>query len=202
MSEGEQALDLRSSFSKAWQSVKQPDLDGENPHFHSRYATLANMQSRIREACAANGIAYTQSLIVKDGGQSEIASAVVGGAERMELSRYPISLAQNPQSNGSLMTYIKRQLCGIDWGICGDEDDDANAASGNGVTTFDLYRDALTRAKARGVPIKDAMAYVESVVPKPRDEYGDFEIRCAVLLVDSMRAPGKPPEEDGEEVSF
>ena len=49
--------------------------------------------------------------------------------------------------------------------------------------------------------MNDAMAYVESVIPKPRDEYGDFEIRCAVLLVDSMKAPEKPPE-DGEEVSF
>lgn len=201
MSEEEQALDLRSAFSKAWQSVKQPDLDGENPHFHSKYATLANMQSRIRDACAANGIAYTQSLIVKESGQSEIVSAVVGGAERIELSRYPIALAQNPQSNGSLMTYIKRQLCGIDWGICGDEDDDGNTASDNGRAPFDLYRAALQRAKNRGVPIKDAMAYVESVIPKPRDEYGDFEIRCAVLLVDSMKAPEKPPE-DGEEVSF
>ena len=66
---------------------------------------------------------------------------------------------------------------------------------------FDLYRDALQRAKGRGVSVNDAMAYVESVIPKPRDEYGDFEIRCAVLLVDSMKAPEKPPE-DGEEVSF
>ena len=66
---------------------------------------------------------------------------------------------------------------------------------------FDMYRDALARAKERGVSVKDAMAYVESVIPKPREEYGDFEIRCAVLLVDSMRAPEKPPE-DGEEVSF
>lgn len=201
MSEGEQALDLRSAFSKAWQSVKQPDLDGENPHFHSKYATLANMQSRIRDACAANGIAYTQSLIAKEGGRSEIVSAVVGGAERMELSRYPIALTQNPQSNGSLMTYIKRQLCGIDWGICGDEDDDGNTASGNAKAPFDLYRDALQRAKERGISVNDAMAYVEGVIPKPREEYGDFEIRCAVLLVDSMKAPGKPPE-DGEEVSF
>lgn len=67
---------------------------------------------------------------------------------------------------------------------------------------FDLYRDALQRAKQRGIPVSDAMAYVEGVIPKPRDQYGDFEVRCAVLLVDSMRAPGRPPEEDGEEVSF
>ena len=201
MSGEERAFDLQSAFSRAWQAVKQPDLDGENPHFHSKYATLANMQGRIRDACAANGIAYTQALVINESRQSEIVSAVVGGSERMEMSRYPISLASSPQSNGSLMTYVKRQLCGIDWGICGDEDDDGNTASGNVKAPFDMYRDALTRAKARGVAVKDAMAYVEGVIPKPRDEYGDFEIRCATLLVDSMKAPEKPPD-DGEEVSF
>ena len=45
--------------------------------------------------------------------------------------------------------------------------------------------------------VSDAMEFVESIIPRPREEYEELEIRCAVMLVDSMQPPEKPdgPEE-------
>ena len=59
---------------------------------------------------------------------------------------------------------------------------------------FDLYRDALERAKRRGVSVSDAMEFVESIIPRPREEYEELEIKCAVMLVDSMQPPEQPDE--------
>ena len=49
---------LQERYAAAWCDVKQPELDGANPHYKSRYATLAAVQGCIRKACAKHGIAY------------------------------------------------------------------------------------------------------------------------------------------------
>lgn len=119
---------LTAAYAKAWAEIKQPDLDGSNPHFKSKYATLASTQACIRKACADNGIAYVQRVSLTEGG-AVLVSEVVGAGETLHLSDYPVQFVPNPQSNGSMLTYAKRQLCCIDWGVCGDEDDDGNAAA-------------------------------------------------------------------------
>lgn len=119
---------LQAAYAKAWAEIKQPELDGSNPHFRSKYATLASTQACIRKACADNGIAYVQRVSLTEGG-AVLVSEVVGACGSLHLSDYPVQFVPNPQSNGSMLTYAKRQLCCIDWGVCGDEDDDGNAAA-------------------------------------------------------------------------
>lgn len=60
---------------------------------------------------------------------------------------------------------------------------------------FDKYRAALTRAKERGVPIKDAMDEVERQIAKPREEYTVDDLARAVEIVDSMEAAPLEPND-------
>lgn len=119
---------LMEGYAKALNAVRNPRMDGENPHFRSKYATLPEVQRRIREACCEVGIAYAQSMSLSDGA-TVLESRVVGGEGELALSVFPVSLPPNPQQAGSALTYAKRQLACIDWGISGDDDDDANGAA-------------------------------------------------------------------------
>ena len=117
-------------YVEAWNAVENPPLDKINPHFKNKYASLAATLDAIRKACKPLGIAYRQSLVRLEDGRRAFRSAVITDAgEVMELSEFPVETPPNPQSFGSNLTYAKRQQAQADWGIVGDEDDDAEAAS-------------------------------------------------------------------------
>ena len=147
---------LQERYAAAWCDVKQPELDGANPHYRSRYATLAAVQGCIRKACAKHGIAYAQRVKLENG-EAVLVSEVVGAGDALHLSDYPVQFVPNPQSNGSMLTYAKRQLASIDWGICGDEDDDGQNAAlpprqvprQPPQNQMDKYRAALVAALSR-----------------------------------------------------
>lgn len=122
---------LNERFVAAWGDMKNPELDGENPHFHNKYATLKSTLGVIREACAKHGIAYVQTLTPADGGYVLVSSVVAGDGESMSRSVFPVETPPNPQTFGSGLTYAKRQQAQADWGITGEPDDDANAAAGD-----------------------------------------------------------------------
>lgn len=196
---------LQERYAAAWCDVKQPELDGANPHYKSRYATLAAVQGCIRKACAKHGIAYAQRVKLENG-EAVLVSEVVGAGDALHLSDYPVQFVPNPQSNGSMLTYAKRQLASIDWGICGDEDDDGQNAAlpprqvprQPPQNQMDKYRAALVRAKSRGVTVHDAMEHVGAAIGKPPESFSLGDIEEAVRLVDSMQ----PHAPEGEVETF
>lgn len=123
-----QATTTEQRFVAAWGDVKNPELDGKNPHFNNRYATLKSTLGVIREACKANGIAYMQRLERSEYGYM-LKSSVSDGSHSMDMSEFPMETPPNPQSFGSNLTYTKRQQAQADWCITGEEDDDGNAAA-------------------------------------------------------------------------
>ena len=196
---------LQERYAAAWCDVKQPELDGTNPHYKSRYATLAAVQGCIRKACAKHGIAYAQRVKLENG-EAVLVSEVVGAGDALHLSDYPVQFVPNPQSNGSMLTYAKRQLASIDWGICGDEDDDGQNAAlpprqgqrQPPQNQMDKYRAALVRAKSRGVTVHDAMEHVSAAIGKQPESFSLGDIEEAVRLVDSMQ----PHAPEGEVETF
>lgn len=111
-------------YADAWSKVQNPPMDSENPHFGNSFASLKSTLGAVREACEKAGIAY---VIVMNGQQLE--SFVTDGKDRYELSTFPLLPMGNPQQVGSQLTYAKRQIAQLDWGIVGEPDDDAEAAS-------------------------------------------------------------------------
>ncbi len=127
----EPARSLQERFVAAWGEMGNPELDGENPHFHNKYATLKSTLGVIREACARHGIAYIQTLTPVENGYVLKSAVVAGDGESMERSIFPVETPPNPQTFGSGLTYAKRQQAQADWGITGEHDDDANQAAGD-----------------------------------------------------------------------
>ena len=121
---------VQQRYVSAWSEIENPPLDGVNPHFRNRYATLKATLEAVRKACKDNGMAYVQKLVrTEDGGRALRSSLLTDAGEVMELSDFPVEAPPNPQSFGSNLTYAKRQQAQADWGIVGEEDDDGEAAA-------------------------------------------------------------------------
>jgi hypothetical protein len=106
-----------------WQAKKpQIDLDGSNPHFKSKYATLSNIINKVKPALEDCGLTFTQ--IVSDG--KIITMLLHPESEGYLISERPLPDFGKVQDEGSFITYQKRyQLCAM-LGVAGEDDNDGN----------------------------------------------------------------------------
>lgn len=124
-------VSIEARFAAAWADCENPPLDSSNPHFRTRFASLKATLDVIRAACTKHGLAYRQSIQAPTDGTPPllISSLIDADGNTMPLGALIVDRPANPQAFGSNLTYAKRQLAQVDWGITGDPDDDANAAA-------------------------------------------------------------------------
>lgn len=121
---------INAKFVRAYAEMANPPLDSVNPHFRNRFASLKATLKVIRDACKPQGIAYIQT--IHYGEPTNIITSFVldeDSGDKIALSTFPLVFPADPQKRGSELTYAKRQLAQADWGLVGDPDDDAEAAS-------------------------------------------------------------------------
>src|SRR5262245_35315108 len=97
-----------------------------NPFFKSKYATLSTILSAIKGPLQQAGLAFTQFPT----GENELTSLLIhpDSGEWFE-GTFKMTPAKNdPQGQGSVITYQRRYALGAILGLNIDEDDDGNAA--------------------------------------------------------------------------
>lgn len=100
--------------------------DGTNPFFKSKYATLENIVSAIRNPLLAQGLAFSQH----PSGENELTSFLIHQSGEYLASTVKMTPKDSsPQGQGSAITYMRRYALSAILGIVTDEDDDGNAAS-------------------------------------------------------------------------
>lgn len=121
---------INAKFVRAYAAMANPPLDSMNPHFKNKFASLKATLKVIRDACKPQGIAYIQTIHYGEP-TNTITSFVLDedSGDKIALSTFPLVFPADPQKRGSELTYAKRQLAQADWGLVGDPDDDAEAAS-------------------------------------------------------------------------
>lgn len=121
---------INAKFVRAYAEMANPPLDSVNPHFKNKFASLKATLKVIRDACKPQGIAYIQTIHYGEP-TNTITSFVLDedSGDKIALSTFPLVFPADPQKRGSELTYAKRQLAQADWGLVGDPDDDAEAAS-------------------------------------------------------------------------
>lgn len=102
-------------------------LDGDNPHFKSKFATLGNVTNETFPELTAVGLAYTVGSYVEDGLLIVDAHLLHESGESRSM-QIPIH-ATDPQKVGSAITYFRRYALGALTGVVADADDDGNTAS-------------------------------------------------------------------------
>lgn len=100
----------------------------DNPFFHSKYASLDAIMKQAQPVLAKHGLAVIQLPTHIDGVPAlRTVVAHVSGESIEDVA--PLALLKNdPQSQGSAITYMRRYAYAAALGIVIDEDDDANGA--------------------------------------------------------------------------
>lgn len=102
-------------------------LDGENPHFKSKFATLGNVTKEVLPKLTEQGFTYTVGSFVENGVLILDAHLLHESGESRSM-QFPIT-ATDPQKVGSAVTYYRRYALAALTGVVADVDDDGNAAS-------------------------------------------------------------------------
>jgi hypothetical protein len=120
--------ELAAALAAAQGEVKAAALDGENPHYGSRYATLSALWAVVRAAFPKHGLSIVQGA-AENGSISTTILHTSG--QWITLAGLPMkAVKDDPQGVGSLLTYARRYGLAAAAGLVADDDDDANAATG------------------------------------------------------------------------
>ena len=117
-------------FAKARAEFSAVTLDKVNPHFKSKYASLASVLGAVTPALTAHGIVATTRTLC-DGDTLVAETQLVYKGVVLISATMPIGKAVgvSAQAVGSALTYARRYtLCAL-LGVVAEEDDDGNAAS-------------------------------------------------------------------------
>lgn len=142
MRHSESMSNIAKALAIAQPHISNPSLDAVNPHFRSRYATLAAHIAAVRAPLAAQGISVVQSTRIDVPGAVVVVTSLIHSSGEWISSELALPSGATPQTYGSALTYARRYALAALCGIVGDEDDDANAAT--------------PQAKAKEAPVKAA----------------------------------------------
>jgi len=119
--------ELMAALAAAQGEMSNAAMDGKNPHFNSRYATLAAIRDATIPHLAKHGLSIHQ--VTKMNGNGMLLATRLGHSSgQMIESVYPIPVSDKPHIMGSAITYARRYSWAAITGIAAEEDDDANAA--------------------------------------------------------------------------
>ena len=124
--------ELAKALAAAQGEMTAASKDATNPHFKSRYATLASVWDAIRGPLSRNGLSVSQVLETPENGPGVIVRTILLHTSGQWIaSRYvmPIADKLTPQAVGSAITYARRYALSAIVGIAPDDDDDGNSAS-------------------------------------------------------------------------
>lgn len=109
--------------------AKLPEIrmDGENPHFRSKFATLSNTTKEVFPRLAEHGLSFSMGSFV-DNGVLVLDAHLLHESGESRSMQIPTT-ESNPQKLGSFISYMRRYALAALTGIVADEDDDGNAAS-------------------------------------------------------------------------
>lgn len=130
--------ELAAALAKAQVEMSNPKFDKTNPHFKNKFASLAAVRDAVIPILAKHGIACVQDLVDVDGGVACMTRLYHSSGQVLAFGplRMPVS-KPDAQGFGSAATYARRYHLMAVANVVGDEDDDANQATGKPALAWD-----------------------------------------------------------------
>jgi hypothetical protein len=133
MKTSEKIAEIAKALAGFQSEVKQPEKDGTNPHFKSKYVTLDGTVKAIHECAHKHGLSYTQMPVSNENGVGVVTVLFHSSGEYIEFDPFILPLdKKTAQGAGSATTYARRYSLSAAFGIVSDLDDDGNEATDNG----------------------------------------------------------------------
>lgn len=121
---------LAASLAKAQMELANPKFDSTNPHFKSKFASLAAVRNAIYPVFSRHGLSIIQDLRTTERGISCETIVLHSSGQRLVLGPLVMPATKpDAQGYGSAATYARRYALLAAAGVVGEEDDDGNAAS-------------------------------------------------------------------------
>ena len=119
---------LAPALCKAQETMGGAVKDSDNPFFSSKYADLTSVWKACKESLHANGFSVIQSPISKDG-RIGVATMLLHTSGQYIKDEFTLGVKKqnDPQADGSSITYARRYALAAFVGVC-PVDDDAEAA--------------------------------------------------------------------------
>jgi len=120
---------IAAALAAAQAEMTNPPLDSANPHFRSRFSSLAAVRNAVVPVLARHGISMTQDL--RTDGNCIACTTILSHSSGQQMTFGPLVMPASKadaQGFGSAATYARRYALMAAAGVVGDEDDDANAA--------------------------------------------------------------------------
>ena len=123
---------LMPALAAAYEEMGAAFKTGRNPHFKSKYADLPSVDAASRPVLAKHGLMYTQGVVEGLGGLA-METTIIHGASAQFISQLvpyvvPRGRTEDPQAQGSAITYSRRYGLQSALGMV-SEDDDGEAAA-------------------------------------------------------------------------
>lgn len=135
------------AFQSAVPAIKK---DGENPHFKSKFATLSSIIETITKPLADAKLSYVQM----PSGENELVTVLMH--ETGEFFESIVKMApktNDPQGQGSAITYMRRYALSAMLGLATEDDDDGTAASKAPKRAAGMNTDTKEKVIQTGDPI-------------------------------------------------
>jgi hypothetical protein len=136
---------LATALAKANAEINNPAFDKENPHFRSRFASLAAVRNALVPVYAKNGLSVLQDLQTTEKGVACYTHLLHSSGEEKIFG--PLVIAptkQDAQGIAGAGTYAKRiALQGVAC-VVGDDDDDGETAVGRDTGSTNLQKSGWT----------------------------------------------------------
>lgn len=125
--------DFAKALVKAQQELPAIEKDGRNPHFRSEFVTLDHLLAEVLPVLNRNGLGLAQFPTANDLGQPTLTTIIYHESGDTLSHSMPLFLSkQDPQGQGSAITYARRYAVAAALGISDEKDDDAEATRSTG----------------------------------------------------------------------
>jgi len=151
---------LATALAKAQGEMKNPPLDSTNPHFKSKYSSLASVRDTVTPILTKHGLAVVQLLGNDSAGNLSCTTTLIHESGESIQTTLSIPGKHDAHGMGSCATYARRYTLMAICGVVGDEDDDGNAV----MQPPDKQSTKLSDDKVK--EIKDQLAEVEADIDK------------------------------------
>lgn len=188
---------ISESLAKAQGEMKPASFDAMNPHFRSRYATLASIMEACRSALSQNNIAIIQGTSVEEDRVVVNTMLTHSSGEWISDSLSMNINKDSPQAIGSAITYARRYSLSSMVGIVSDEDDDAEGAMPKNAQKTEVAQKPVRPAivtdmnehkKTRGTEPAKAEKTAQSALPAKTEQPVNTENPAQVIKPAATKA--------------
>lgn len=173
---------IAAALAAAQGEMRPAKMDRVNPHYRSKYASLADLEEASREPLAKHGLCIVQTTEWAMGGEEDggpvfvLVTRLIHTSGEWFESTYPLDKGK-PQDMGSQMTYARRYCRAAIIGQVSDEDDDGEHAqkrakkSGTKNSTQDRVRQKAQTISQAQVKRLWKIAYTRAEELYGQDDY-------------------------------